>query len=236
MTSEIPFDRVGHFIRVRAGLLGGVEGRFLIDTGIGITVVHPTLVDTAGLERTDEHQLGHRMSGQEIRIPLVRLARLELGEHVVTDALAGVANLGDTESENGFDGIIGLDLLGHLPLTVDPFAHVIRLGAPAPGPAAATVVPARLNRDGLAVDMRVDLRLPNGQVVEVEVDTGSGSTILDTRFMAACDVASDGATARTEEGTDETGHRFVRRFMPIAGALTLVSAPETTQLGPTVMF
>lgn len=213
-----------------------MSGRFLVDTGIGITIVHPTLADRAGLERTGEHQVGHRMSGQEVRVPLVRVPELQLGEHVVSDVLAGVADLGDTDGENGFEGIIGLDLLGDLPLTVDPFARVIRLGAAAPECATSTIVPVRLHQDGLAVDLRVDLLLPDGQVIEVEVDTGSGSTILDTRFMAACRVDGQEEGAHTEEGADETGHTFVRRFVPIEGALALASAPGTRHERPTVMF
>lgn len=232
MTVDIPFERVGHFARIPVELSGGATGRFLVDTGVGITVVHPSLVDRIGLQATGEEQVGHRMSGQEVRAPLVRVPRLEIGDHVWADALAGAADLGDAEGENGFDGIIGLDLLGDLPLTVDPFACVIRLSAPEV--ATATIVPVRLNRDGLAVDMRVELRLPDGQVIEVEVDTGSGSTILDSRFMTACGVDGHESDARTEEGTDQTGHRFVRRFVPIDGALALASG--TTHERPTVMF
>ena len=69
---EIPFDRIGHFVRIALGLSDSVSGRFLVDTGIGITVVHPSLVDRAGLQSTGQDYVGRRMSGQEVRIPLVR--------------------------------------------------------------------------------------------------------------------------------------------------------------------
>lgn len=47
VTVEIRFDRVGHLIRVPAVLTGGLTARFVIDTGIGITVMHPSLVGDA---------------------------------------------------------------------------------------------------------------------------------------------------------------------------------------------
>lgn len=236
MAINISFDRVGHFVRIPVSLPGGVTGRFLVDTGIGVTVVHPSFVDRVGLERTGEDHVGHRMSGQELRIPLVRVPQLNLGDHVLTNALAGVADLGETEGANGFDGILGLDLLGELPLTVDPFAHMIRLGVLGADTDAATLVPVRLHRDGLSIDLRADLQLPNGQVIEVEVDTGSGSTILGRQFMSACGVDGHENDARTQEGTDETGHQFVRYFVPIEGVLMLATAPGTMHERPTVMF
>lgn len=142
--------------------------------------------------------MGKRMSGQEIRVPLVRLPRLDLGGHVLPNVTAGIAAFGAPE-ENGFDGIVGLDLLGCLPLTIDPFAHSVRLGAVTTVPESATVVPVRLSRDGPAVEMRADLRLPDGRVIEIEVDTGSGSTILNSRFMTACGVDGDEQNGRTVE-------------------------------------
>ncbi|WP_405059903.1 retropepsin-like domain-containing protein [Kribbella sp. NBC_01505] len=232
---EIPFDRVGHLIRIAAGLPGGQPARFLVDTGIGISLVHPTVVDRAGLQLTGEEFTGRRMSGQEVRTPLTALPVLRIGDHTVTEAVVAVAALGAVDGADGFDGILGLDLLGELPLTVDPFTQVIRLGVPAAD--ERTAVPVRVRRDGRSVELRAELRLPDGQVVEVEIDTGSGATILDSRFLEACSVelAADGV--RTVEGVDETGHRFVRRFAQIAGALSLDAAPDRSRHEqPTVMF
>lgn len=233
---EISFNRVGHFLRISVGLADGVTGRFLVDTGIGITVVHPSLADRLGLSSAGRDYLAHRMSGQEVRVPLLRAPRMDIAGEVVAGSVVGVGDFGNPDGENGFDGILGLDLLGEGPLTVDPFASVIRLGAPSPDPETSTVVPVRVNRDGPAVDMHTELRLPDGRVIEVEVDTGSGATILDTRFMAACRVDGHEEDARTEEGTDETAHRFVRRFVSIPGALALPSAPATAHEQPTIMF
>lgn len=161
----------------------------------------------------------------------------DTGGSAVVSGLGGIADLGPTDGPDGFDGIIGLDLLGELILTVDPFRSMIGLGgARGPGDEMRIEVPVRVNRDGPAVDLHTDLRLPDGTVIEVEVDTGSGTTILADRFMAACAVDGTEPETRTDAGTDETGHDFVRRFIPIDGAVSLAAAPETTLCGPTVMF
>lgn len=231
----IPFERVGHLIRITAELAGGRPARFLVDTGIGISLVHPALVDRAGLQLTGDEMTGRRMSGQEVRAPLVTLPLLRLGTHRVAAATVAVAELGAIDGEDGFDGILGLDLLGELPLTVDPFAQVVQLG-----PLEAderTVVPVRVRRNDRSIELRADLRLPDGQIVEVEIDTGSKATILDSRYAEACsvDLAADGL--RTVEGVDETGHRFVRRFARVPGALMLDAAVERTRFEqPMVMF
>ncbi|BCJ37289.1 hypothetical protein Athai_47920 [Actinocatenispora thailandica] len=234
---EIPFDRVEHLVRIPVRLPGGETARFLVDTGIGITVVSPTLVERCGLAATGHSYTGHRMSGQAVQIPLVELPHLDLGGRLLAAGTAGQADLGPADGANGFDGILGLDLLGELPLTIDPFRSTVALGAVS-GPTTRhrIEVPVRPHRDGPAVDLLVELQLPDGTVTEVEIDTGSAETILDTRFMPACSVDGSETAARTVEGVDQTGHPFVRRFIPIDGAVALAAAPGTALPRPTVMF
>ena len=90
----IPFDRLRHVVRVPVRI-GGDEYRFLVDTGIGITVVSSALAARADVRQTGYWLTARRMSGQEIQAPLVRLPRVTLGEHTVNDHLACVSDLGD---------------------------------------------------------------------------------------------------------------------------------------------
>lgn len=243
---EVPFDRVHHFARIRIGLPDGASARFLVDTGIGITIVSTGLARSCDFIKTGDSYTGHRMSGRAVEVPLVELPSLELrsaspaaasGGFAVVSGLAGIADLGATDGPEGFDGIIGLDLLGELILTIDPFRSVVGLGAlPASAGAPQIDVPVRVRRDGPAVDLRTDLQLPDGTVTEVEIDTGSAATILDDRFMKSCAVDGTERGRRTDEGIDETGHDYVRRFVPIEGDISIATAPETVLRGPTVMF
>jgi predicted aspartyl protease len=72
--STVPFDRVAHLVRVPVRL-GGDGLHFLVDTGIGVTVVSERLARRTDVDRLDESFAGRRMSGQLVEAPLVRLPR-----------------------------------------------------------------------------------------------------------------------------------------------------------------
>jgi predicted aspartyl protease len=75
--TTVAFDRVAHLVRVPVQL-GGDELNFLVDTGIGVTVVNERLAVRADVERLDESYAGRRMSGQLVEAPLVRLPALSV--------------------------------------------------------------------------------------------------------------------------------------------------------------
>lgn len=172
------------------------------------------------------------MSGQAVTAPVVVRPALHLGGHWIPSGRATLVDLGSPDGPDGFDGIFGPDLLGELPLTVDPFEREVILGADNDD---VEVLTARMHRDGQSVGMYVDLTLPSGRVVSAEVDTGSGVTILTDRFMADCGVVSEEAT-HVAEGEDETGHAFVRRWIPVRGTIAVAGHPNTAHVAPTVMF
>ena len=169
-----------------------------------------------------------------VTAPLMHLPRITLGDEKISDSIVAVADLGDVEGPNGFDGILGLDLLGDMPLTVDPLRAIVRFhGQP---DSEGIEVPVKVERDGESVCLYVDLRLPDGTVVAAEVDTGSGSTILDSRYMANCAVTPNDSGARTARVVNETGLEVSRSFIPVPGPISLLAAPETGHHGATVMF
>jgi hypothetical protein len=235
MAEPVAFDRVGHLVRIPV-TAGHLECRFLLDSGIGLTTVSTDLARRLGLELSGTEFTGQRMSGQEVTVPLARLRRLTVGGHLISDALVGVFDLGPTDGESGFDGILGLDLLGDVVVQVDPSTRLVEVQ---PDPLLVRrydiEVPVRVRRDGPSVAPFVELRLPSGRVVEVEVDTGSGCLILDSRFMTDCGVGPDDVT-ETLSGTDETGLAYSRSFATARGVVGLVGAPSADQQGPRVMF
>jgi len=86
--TTVALDRVAHLVRVPVRL-GGDDLRFLVDTGIGVSVVGTRVAarpDVLDLGRTFA---GRRMSGQVVEAPLVRLPELAVGDHVVHDGLVG---------------------------------------------------------------------------------------------------------------------------------------------------
>jgi hypothetical protein len=227
--ATVAFDRVAHLIRVPVRL-GGDELHFLVDTGIGVTVVNERLSARSDVEPLGETYAGRRMSGQLVEAPLVRLPTLAVGDYAVDGQVAASVDLGD-----GFDGILGPAFFADRIVTTDPAAGTFTVHEP--GQTVGGVeVPVEVHRDGFSADPFVQLVLPSGRTVLVEVDTGSECLILDSRFMAECglEVGGPGVTAR--EGVDETGHPYVRYDAMLAGAVHLKAAPETAQDAPKVIF
>ncbi|MGA8247015.1 MAG: retropepsin-like aspartic protease [Nocardioides sp.] len=232
MAHTLSYEPVDHFVRV-AATLGGRPGRFLVDSGIGLTVVATSTAESVGAVALERTFTGRRMSGQEVSVPLVRLPVLEVAGLAFRDHLAGVVDLGPTDGDRGFDGVLGLDLFVDLALTVDPDARTVTLAEAAPD---GLDVPVEVERDGPSVATYTRLVLPSGRVVRVEVDTGSGSLILDDVLMSDCDVEPEAAGIDVRTGTDETGHEYVRRFVTIAGSVQIDGVPATAQARPRVQF
>jgi hypothetical protein len=227
--STVPLDRLAHFVRVPVSL-GGDELRFLVDTGIGPTVVSTAVADRPDVHALGESYAGRRMSGQLVEAPTVRLPALALGDHVVEDHTAVAFDLGE-----GFDGIVGPAFFGDRMTTTDVVAGTFTVherGATIDG----ISVPVDVHRDRLGADPFVDLVLPSGRTVSVEVDTGSDCLILDTRFMAECGLEAGGPGVSARDGVDETGNTYVRYDARLAGAVHLAAAPETAHHAPKVIF
>lgn len=231
----VAFDRIGHLVRVPVRMPDGGTARFLVDTGIGVSLVSTALAAQYDLSPVGS-VTGHRMSGQAVTSPTTLLPTIGVAGVGFGSRVVAIADLGTTDGPDGFDGILGLDLLGDETLTINPFTRTLNLGRCAGQTGSALRVRVRAHRDGPAIDLRADLRLPDGAVIEVEIDTGSAVTILDSALMAACGVDGTEPGARSVDGTDETGHRFHRRFIPIPGSISLLEAPATIHRQPTVMF
>jgi hypothetical protein len=229
VTGVVVFDRVAHLIRVPVRL-GQDELHFLVDTGIGITVVSERLAARPDVESIGDTYAGRRMSGQLVEAPLVRLPQLRVAGYAVEGHLAAAVDLGE-----GFDGILGPTYFEDRVVTTDVVAGTFTVHDPATV-VEGTQVPLELHRDGPSADPFATLVLPSGRSVLVEVDTGSDCLILDTRLMAECglEIGGPGVTAR--EGIDETGHHYVRYDATLAGSVQLEAAPGTSQAAPRVIF
>ncbi|MGI0129933.1 MAG: hypothetical protein ACREEC_07275, partial [Thermoplasmata archaeon] len=117
--------------------------------------------------------------------------------------------------------------------------RTLRVGLDEPGMERArhgAEVPVRIDRDGPATSLFVDLRLPSGSVASAEVDTGSDAMILHSRYLEELGVNPDRIDVQKKEGTDETDHRYVRYFTRVHGRVSLAGAPKIFQTDPEVMF
>ena len=221
--AEVPFTYLAHLVTVPV-TLNGAEVTFVLDSGIGLTIVR----DPAACALTGATFSGKRMSGQEVTVPLAVVPSLGFAGDERRDVEVGLLDMSGFPSElDDIGGFLSLAHFAATTLTVDYPRAVVSVGARAAG----TAVPMRVELDGPSVCVFAPLTLPDGREIEVEVDMGSDSLILDERF------AELGAgEVRRVDGTDETGNRYTRRFTQLPGRIHVTGFPELGQDDPGVMF
>lgn len=241
MGSRVPFRRVHHLLAVPATAGEAPEQEFVVDSGIGVTLLSSELCRAAGARELGTEFTGRRMSGQSVSVPLVRLPRLEVGGRRFEDLVVGRFDLGGLPEEFGpVGGFLSLNLFERVPLQVRYHESELLLDPALPSTASGAVgrgeVPLSVERDGPSTTVFADLTLPDGSLAHVEVDMGSASLILETRYRAKLGFAEGAADLRRATGLDETGHEFVRHFGRLRGAVAPTAAPSFSQRDPEVMF
>jgi hypothetical protein len=240
MDGSVRLESVGgHLVRVPVEVGASVATGFVLDTGIGLDLVSKSLLDRAGGRLIGETHVGRRMSGQRIDVPLARVPSLSLGSLRRDDALVGVFDFELPPELAGIEGFLAPTFFGTIPFTLHRQSGSLSWGTGGfAAPFVRSVGDARLNVrwDGPSVSLFVDLTLPDRTVATVEVDTGSGTLILDARFMSSLGVRDGAPGVRKDEGKDETGHAYVRFRSQVAGRFCLRDVPEVRQQDPAVMF
>jgi hypothetical protein len=220
---EVPFVYLKHLVTVPV-TLNGAEARFVLDSGIGLPLVR----DPAACRLTGETFSGRRMSGQEVTLPLGLAPSLGFAGTERRDVEVGLLDMTGWPPElDHIGGFLSLADFAETPLTVDYPRGVVSVGARGAG----TVLPMRVERDGPSVCAFIQLTLPDERSIEVEVDMGSDSLILDERFAGL-----GAGEVRRVDGTDETGNSYTRRFTTLIGRIHPAGFPELGQDDPEVMF
>jgi Aspartyl protease len=238
MSSAVAFEYLAHLLTVPVRV-GDVDARFIFDTGIGLNLISGALAARTGCEPDGSAFTGRRMSGHPVTIPMGIIGSLQLGTHRAEDVPAGIF---DMQAMAGLDRVEGFLSLGYFratPVTVDYAAGLVVIedqASLARRAEAGTSVPMRVVQDGQATDLRLGLTLPGGQPITVEVDTGSDTLILNETLAADAGIDLHDPGTRQAEGTDETGHEFVRYFATLPGDVSVTGAPQIRAASPGVMF
>jgi hypothetical protein len=227
-----PFDYLHHLVTVPVRAAGH-DTRFVLDSGIGLTLVTDRFAERLGIEAGPETFTGQRMSGQAVTVPLTRLPSLAFDTLARDDVPVGILDTsGFPPQVAELDGFLSLAFFDETPFTVDYARGVVYVGAPEGGSA----VDVRIESDGPDVTAFMPLVLPSGREIEVEVDMGSDALILNDALAGDVGVALDDPGLRVVDGRDETGHVYTRRFGALRGRIHPVGAPAIAQEDPDVMF
>jgi hypothetical protein len=233
MVSAVPFQYQEHMLAVPV-VAGEVETTFIFDTGIGVNVISPGLAAELNCEPLGETYTGRRMSGQAVTVPMSTLGSLRLGDYARENVAMGVFDLA------GIAGLLSLTSFRSAPVTIDYEAGAVIIEdeqSLAGRLARGTPVAIDVHVDGpYSTDVFLDLALPGGRSVKVEVDTGSDNLILNQSFAAQHTIDLEAESTRRLLGQDETGHEYARYFTVLPGDISLTAAPPFRQHDPQVMF
>ncbi len=237
--TALEFGRLHHLITVPV-TIGGAQARFVLDSGIGPTIVADSLAEAAGVRPLGSSFTGRRMSGQEVTLPLARASSLAVGDLEQDDLVVGLLDMsGFPDEVRALGGFVSLAFFAETPFTVDYCREEIVLETAeslAARRARGTELDLRLERDGPSLTAFCRLTLPNTRSVWTEVDMGSEALILDERLAPELGVDLSGKAVRAVEGVDETGHNFTRFFTRLDGRVYAEGAPDLAQEAPEVMF
>ena len=134
-----------------------------------------------------------------------------------------------------------MDLFRDQPFTIDYRSQQLVLEDEASVAArreAGSTTRVRIENDGPSTVLYLPLVLSAETApLEMEVDSGSRDLILDERFMSKLGLKPDGASVKRVDGTDETGHSYVRFFAALPHAARVVGATDVeVPANSTVMF
>jgi predicted aspartyl protease len=235
----VPFRYVEHMLAVPV-VVGDVEATFVLDTGIGVNLISPGLAAKVGCVPLGETYTGPRMSGQALTMPVSVLGSFTLGDFTRENVPVVVFDIGGMSDEYGVEGFISLTSFRSVPVTIDYEAGVIVIEderSLADRASRGRQVAIDVHEDGpYSTDVYLDLTLPGGRSVSVEVDTGSDNLILNQPLAAQNAIDLEAGTTRKLVGQDETGHEYARYFTTLTGDISLTAAPAFSQHDPQVMF
>ena len=191
---------------------------FLLDTGASATLMTPGFRDrvgarVAGREVTFSGAGNLSGSRQVVRVGRARLAGMEWRDFdCVVDAMQALQPVHDRP----LDGIVGINLLGARPCSIDIPGRSIVLGAPVPAAGGAPSCPVGLTPSGVPT---VVLRV-NGRAVTFVLDTGANRTFMRRGdWNGAVDAAAGAVTTGIDGRRDETVRSAQRADVRLGGVL-----------------
>jgi hypothetical protein len=238
VASAVPVEYVAHLLKipVRAG---AIETKFIFDTGIGLNLISQDLATRVGCHPDGSTFTGRRMSGQAVTAPLGSLSSLQVGASQMRDVPVGIFDMHTMAGLGDVEGFVSLSRFRTTPVTVDYSAGLLTLEDEASlvrRVAAGTPVAVHVGYAGSSTELMLNMDLPNGEPISVEVDTGSDMLILNESLAGNVGIDLQGQGVRVVEARDETGHEYVRYFTELAGDVQVTGAPSIRMTNPQVMF
>jgi hypothetical protein len=172
---------------VRA-VVKGHEGKFLFDTGEGVSGISPEFAKKIGCEPWGQIS-GFRMSGERLDSPHCDNITFKLGEQPFTAPVVIIYDVMKFMDPDvpPIDGAIGLDLFADRALTIIPRQKIIieSEGSLEQRIRGAKEIPMRIVRDAEGASIAVDTAVPTPKgTAWMELDGGNGSSLVIANHIA----------------------------------------------------
>jgi len=170
--------------------IGGVTGRFLFDTGEGVTMISPAMAKAAGC-RPWAHLTAFRMGGERLDAPRCDDFRLKTAIGELTTRSTLVYDLAEITGKDAppLDGSLALDAFDGQAITLRLAAREVVIETPASltaRTARAVPVPIRIVRGAEGTALDVNLGIPTSRgMAWMELDSANkGPTIFVSKALA----------------------------------------------------
>ena len=232
------FEFVGGHMTVFPVVVAGTRRRFILDTGIGVSLISETLCAELQCTITDSFQ-GKRMSGQVVDVKLAQIGAMSLAGHRQEQSTVGVIDMDRFIPKSvKIDGFLSLNFFENTPFTLDYNSQTLTVETDSSMKDIANVgheLTINVTRDGPSLSVFMPMSVASKKL-RLEVDTGSASLILHERYAEALKVDLGGDKVRRVEGQDETNNSYTRYFAQVAGPVYAFDLPQITQENLQIMF
>jgi len=219
---------------VPATLAGTIPIHVILDTGAGLDVIAPSLIEKVHGKPAGQFT-GFRMSGERLNLSLFVVPELSVGPLIKKDALVGTWDLLD---QLHIDGIISASDFRQQPFTLD-FVNkqLVFETKKTLSKRRSLGVSSPLQLDdqrGITLDLFSRFRLGT-QTGQCEIDTGSPKATISLRYMTSLGIDKDGKDVKKQERRNAAGAGEVRYWTALA-ELSLSSAPQVNLSPARVSF
>jgi hypothetical protein len=222
---EIPFTISPEgLVMVPATLGGTISAHVIFDTGAGMDVLAPSVVDK--LHGTPAGKFtAFRMWGDRLDIPLFTVSEISVGPVVRSNVVVGAWDMLD---QLHLEGIVSVNDFRQQPFTLDLVNKVLVFETAkslTQRRKTGKTSPLKFDeRRDITLDIFSDFLIGN-QTGQCEIDTGSQNATVATRFMAPLAIDKDGKDVQKREQKDSAGVTTAR-YKTTVQKIALADAPQ----------
>lgn len=221
---SVPITVNSDLLMVPVTLNGTIPARVIFDTGAGLDILAPSLLEKLHAKPAGEFT-GFRMTGERLDIALFVIPELAIGPVVKKDAVVGSFDVLD---KFHIDGIVSANDFRRIPFSLDFVNKTLRFETSRSlSQLSARGKSAPLKFDDqreITLDLFADF-LIGGHPGQCEIDTGSQGATISTRYMKSLGIEKDGKDVQKVESKTIAGGTEIR-YKARVSQLSLAAAPE----------